>query len=101
MAQVFASHRYNKNFTIYQVEIPANRCVFDLHDVGNCGSSGEIFVLGGIFPEEIVAVKIDNSDSASELLFTDESGTNLIKDRPQHDSVNRSVKNIHNWKRVR
>lgn len=99
-AQVFApTHpltRKQKDNTIYQIRIKANRCVVDCYDTGNCGSSKELLILGAIFPEEITAVKIVNDDRHSELIGVD-NGIQVIRWFPDRTSTNRDVKNPNNW----
>lgn len=99
MAQVFAPHRMGSDYTIYEVRVPANRCIYDKYDTGYCGRSGEVLILGAIFSDEISAVKIDNTDFESELLFKDQRGASLIRDKPEMRSTNRLVKNPNNWHR--
>jgi hypothetical protein len=86
----------DRNSTIYQLRIRANRCVVDCYDTGNCGPSKELLILGAIFPEEISAVKIINDDSHSELISA--SGHALFE--KEIDSKNRDVKDPSNWRRL-
>ncbi len=99
MAQVFAptNHLYEReDKTIYQIKIEPNRCVVDYYDVGKCGQSKELLILGAIFPKEISAVKIINDDEHSELL-EDYNGVQMIKRMPDKTSSNTEVKNPENW----
>jgi hypothetical protein len=98
-AQVFAPHRHHKDFSIYEIVVNANRCVYDPFDTGKCGNSGEIFVIGAIYPNEITAVKKDNSGDESELFYIDADGAGLIADKPNQYSVNRTIRNPKNWHR--
>ena len=99
-AQVFASThhwvRKKEDKTIYQLKIRANRCVVDCYDTGGCGSSKELLILGAIFPEEILAVKITNDDQHSELIGN-WNGVRVIRTFPDKDSINRDVKDPNNW----
>jgi hypothetical protein len=98
LAQTFApTTNQGKDFTIYKVELAVNRCIYDVFDHGRCGRSGENLVLGIIYPEEISAVKINNSDFESELLFRQPDGTILIRSIVPENSVNRGQKNPANW----
>lgn len=81
--------------TIYQIKVPAKRCVFDYHDFGDCGSNRELFVLGKIFLNEISAIKIDNDTKGSELRTP--SGRFRF-DRADGNSTNTAVKDPSNWR---
>lgn len=93
MAQTFATcdakHPDYGKKTIYQLTVKANRCFLDYQDVGGCGSSKELMVLGVIFPEEITGVKNLNDNNHSEL------STGGIF--PEKDSTNIQVKDSSNW----
>lgn len=95
-AQVFAPTGGN-GFTIYKIELPANRCVLDAFNTGNAGASGEVLVLGLIHPGEITAYKLRNEDSDSELVYTDPQGVKLIRYSQDPHSLNRKVKDPGNW----
>jgi hypothetical protein len=99
-AQVFASGHLQREMqqkTIYQLTIPANRCVLDIYDTGNCGSNREILILGAIFPDEISAVKVDNSSHNSELITP---CGHYIRWHPDNNSTNTRVKNPDNWNQL-
>lgn len=96
-AQVFAStypFRRDEDKTIYRLKLKANRCVVDPYGTGGCGSSGEVFILGSIFSEEITAVKLINDDEHSELISP--CGY-YIRNHPDRNSTNRDVKDPDNW----
>lgn len=95
MAQVFAPDHSEK--TIYRLKIQARRCVLDADDIGNTGESKELLILGAVFPEEIIAVKIHNDLVHSELL--DESGM-FTRMFPDKKSKSTSVKNPKNWMKL-
>lgn len=97
-AQVFAPS--GNRFTIYKLEIPANRCLLDGFDTGNVGASGEVLVLGLIHPGEITAYKIRNQLPDSELRYTTSEGLNLIRDSQDPASRNTEVKDRANWRSV-
>jgi hypothetical protein len=103
MAQVFAPTnplvRKAEDKTIYRLMIRADRCIVDIHDHSNCGSSMELLILGAIFPDEIEAVKIVNDDKHSELrgvLY----GAPIIRTFPHKTLHNREVKDPENWRAV-
>jgi hypothetical protein len=101
LAQTFApTTSQGKDFTIYKVKLTANRCIHDVFNHGRCGRSGEIMVLGIIYPEEISAVKISNDDFESELLFKQRDGTILIRSSVPENSVCREQKNPANWSKL-
>jgi hypothetical protein len=98
LAQMFAPTRIyphtKKDWTIYQLKIKAKRCIVDYHQTGYSGASGEILILGKIFPEEITAVKIINDDEHSELRsFCGK----YIKTEVDKESTNRLRKDATNW----
>lgn len=62
-----------EDYTIQMLEIDPYRLIFDANNVGGTGKSGEIFVLGKIMKEEIVAVKVNNSFEYAEILSTQEN----------------------------
>jgi hypothetical protein len=94
MAQVFAT---GQNSTIYRIEVPVNRVILDIENIGCCYSSKEILVLGEILPSEITAIKKINSDIESELLFLTQLGGRAIRSEPLKSSSNQDVKNLKNW----
>lgn len=100
LAQVFAPPKSSPiqkhNYTIYRLLVPANRCILDVDDTGCSGKSGEVLVLGRIYPHDITAVKIINDDEHSELLCDW-----MIKWNPDKDSACREVKDPANWKELR
>lgn len=99
-AQVYAPTRDGgKKYTIYQLNVSASRCVYDAFDTGKSGASGQILVLGIIHPNEISAIKINNDDLHSELLFTDRFGTKQIRRMSDSVSNTREVKSPRNWLR--
>ncbi|MBP7708108.1 hypothetical protein KA107_00345 [Candidatus Pacearchaeota archaeon] len=96
MAQVFApvNSRFRDN-TIYEINLPASRCVIDCHDTGRAGHSREILILGMIFPHEISRIKINNTLEESELITQCGRYVRMLHD-PK--STNTEVKNPKNWK---
>jgi len=69
IAQRFAG---DPKSTIYEITIPAGRLMRDPLNTGTPGYpiDTEVFTVGAIQPEEITAVKVNNSDpDASELIF--------------------------------
>lgn len=103
MAQVFAPYEswQGVRFTIYEVCVDAARCVFDAFDTGNTQASGEVLVLGAIYPEELVSVKILNNDLSSELLARNpHTGSLFLRANPDERSLNREVKDTSNWRRL-
>ena len=103
-AQVFAPTdrfvRKKHPKTIYEITIPANRCVIDPFDTGECGAAQEIMIFGLIYPDEISAVKILNDDSHSELLRV-EGNFCFIPWFRDKLSTNRAVKDLSNWRHLR
>lgn len=100
MAQVFAPTRGNGNeYTIYQLKVSASRCIYADYGISKLGVSEEVLVLGAIYPNEISAVKINNDDLHSELLFKDRTGTTLSRSMPDPGSNERGVKSSGNWLR--
>jgi len=103
MAQVFTVENgyTDKTRTIYRIEISAERAIIDADNISGCGYSGEIFVLGLIYPNEISAVKIINDDGHSELNYdvqlTDEMFCSRRALEPDKKSQNRNVINPSNW----
>ena len=97
LAQVFAPTRDAEGErTIYKLKIRANRSIVDGCNIGGCGNNGELLILGAIFPEEIVEVKIGNEDLESELLTSE----GIIRWFPEEGSINRDVKNPNNWRHL-
>jgi hypothetical protein len=70
--------------------------LLDADDHGRSGHSGEILIVGQIYPDEIKAVKIRNDDAHSELLLG-----HYIKQLPEKNDPNREVKDPGNWRSVR
>jgi len=97
MAQSFAKR---KDTTIYEIKVKASRLIFDYNDIGCTGNHKEYFVFGKILQWEINAVKIDNSELNSELLFINNNWTNYIKIFPSKIYNNQWVKNPENWKKL-
>jgi len=100
-AQVFAPPfplvRYGIDATIYRLKIRADRAIIDPYDIGNCGESKEVLILGAIYPDEITAIKLTNDDHHSELLIENENGTLFVRDITDKKSKNRSVRDPQNW----
>ena len=98
-AQIFSStsgiYSESEDKTIYEIRINANRCILDSFDTGACGNSGELLILGMIFPDEISAVKIDDEDYRFSELLSDDG---FSRKRFDKKSNNRVVKNPTNWK---
>lgn len=96
LAQVFA-HRRGE--TIYKISLDPNRVILDATNLGRSDEAGEVLILGGVLPSEIVAVKIRNDEWQSELLFQDDSGVSLISNRYEDHPhrLDRSVKDPLNW----
>ncbi|MFS8158998.1 MAG: hypothetical protein ACMG6E_02070, partial [Candidatus Roizmanbacteria bacterium] len=62
---------------------------------------GEVLVLGAIYPDEILRVKIDNTSRHSELIEIDPaSGALVLLERPDMKSNNKDVKDKNNWRTV-
>ena len=98
MAQVFAPVDHSgKGFTIYQLKVSASRCIIDSFNTGHVGLSGEILILGAIYPDEISAVKLNNDDSHSELIYKDVDGSTLMRRIPNMKSANIKTKDPNNW----
>lgn len=97
-AQDFAP--LGKRFTIYRIDLPANRCVLDEFDTGKTGASGEVLVLGLIHPSEVTAYKIRNELSDSELQYTNTRGVRLVRNSQDPTSRNIEVKDPRNWRNV-
>jgi len=94
IAQVFAT---KPSTTIYQLRIPANRIILDAEDIGGTGKA-ELFVIGTIYPEEIIAVKRNNDDVLhSELYDPVVRGVRLL---PAKDSKSREPKDPENWVKI-
>ena len=83
-----------KNTTIYRIELVSERAIIDADDTGKTGNSGEILVLGLIYPNEITAVKLRNDDRSSELY---EGKGGCVRLFPDRESRNRDVKDPKNW----
>ena len=96
VAQSFADNHFwhGDKKTIYRIELPANRCVVDCYDTGNCGSGLEVLILGQIEPQAITAVKVLNWPEHSERRYV---GTRTIRAAHQKDVAVRSVKDVDNW----
>ena len=98
MAQVFAPVGHGgKEFTIYQLKVSASRCIIDAFNTGRVGLSGEILILGAIYPDEILAVKIINDNLRSELIYKDVDGSTLMRRIPDMKSANIKTKDLNNW----
>jgi hypothetical protein len=71
LAQFYAGYR-DEDETIYEITMPAHRFLRDPKDraTPRWPQNAELFVVGGIHPDEITKFKTNNNDrDASELLF--------------------------------
>jgi len=105
-AQVFAptdplrlkimAEKGEQETTIYRLRVCADRCILDVDDIGGTGLSRELLIFGLIFPEEITAVKINNSHEHSELKGS-YLGCPVSRYHPERDSRNTQIKDPKNW----
>lgn len=93
VAQVYA---VKPGTTIYQLKIPASRIVIDAENIGGAGKT-ELFVIGAIYPEEVVAIKKINDGMHSELYDPIMRGVKFL---PEEGSGTREPKDPENWVKI-